>query len=78
MEGAVLAAEKLRDAVASFNFRFNDVDIPITISLGVAQIDPNLETGDEAIARADLALYHSKHQGRNRATVHPGIGKALV
>ncbi len=40
----------------------------ITISLGVATLQPN-ETIHELISRADSALYQSKRNGRNQVTI---------
>ncbi len=45
----------------------------VTVSMGVAQITPDMETQSEAIRRADGALYRAKREGRARAIVHsPG------
>lgn len=48
----------------------------VTISAGVAVAEPS-ETGLQLAARADIALYRSKRDGRNRVTVseghHPSI-----
>lgn len=71
--GAVIAADKLRQAVASYKFEFDGSTIPVTISSGVAEINIGKETGDQAIARADSALYFSKEKGRNRVSLHDGI-----
>ncbi|EHS52544.1 diguanylate cyclase with PAS/PAC sensor [Rhizobium sp. PDO1-076] len=37
-----------------------------TISVGMACFDPAAENIDRALRRADAALYHAKHNGRNR------------
>jgi two-component system cell cycle response regulator len=42
-----------------------DCEIPITISGGVAELEPQ-DTVDELVARADEALYKAKELGRNR------------
>lgn len=72
LEGAHMAAEKLREAVERLTCEFNGTSIPVTISLGLAQIDIQNETGDDVISRADAALYHAKKQGRNRVSIHLG------
>lgn len=41
----------------------------ISISLGIAPLRP-LDTPHDIIMRVDRALYHSKHSGRNRASVY--------
>ena len=70
--GACIAAEKLRMAIAAYRFEFEGKVIPVTISSGVAQINIGKESGEQAIARADAALYFSKESGRNRVSVHDG------
>lgn len=70
--GAVLAAEKLRKAVETNIYEYNGVTIPVTISLGLAQVQVNAESGEEAIARADAALYYAKKNGRNRVCIQNG------
>ena len=70
LRGATIAAEKLRTAIESFKFDTGGKIIPVTISCGVAQIEVGKESGEEAIARADAALYFSKHNGRNRVSIH--------
>ncbi len=42
-----------------------------TISIGLAAFDPEQETVDQALRRADLALYRAKRDGRNRLSVAP-------
>lgn len=72
LKGAVVAADKVRVAIESSTFKFDNKLIPVTISSGVAVIDVNKESADQALARADLALYHSKKNGRNQVTAHTG------
>jgi len=60
----LLLAEKIRGAVESSVFRYNDEIIAATISLGIAAHREN-ETSDQLIARADTALYAAKDAGRN-------------
>jgi diguanylate cyclase (GGDEF)-like protein len=42
---------------------------PITVSIGVAQATPKLQSAAELLALADGALYQAKQQGRNRVVV---------
>lgn len=71
-KGAATAADKLRSSVETNVFEFEGTKIPVTISIGVAQISLGNETGDQAVARADAALYSSKHNGRNQVSIHDG------
>ncbi len=70
--GARIAAEKVRQAIESQVFDFQGTIIPVTMSLGVAQLIVGQEHGKDAIARADTALYQSKQNGRNQVRVHTG------
>jgi diguanylate cyclase (GGDEF)-like protein len=70
--GACVAAEKLRLAIQETKFKFENQVIPVAISSGVAQILIGTEKGEDAIARADAALYRSKESGRNQVSFHDG------
>lgn len=73
-------ADKLRDLVAREPFTFDKVDIPITLSMGVADVqeylmrmppgehnDPSSENNCFAFIKlADDRLYQAKEAGRNR------------
>ncbi len=73
MEGAAVASDKLRIAIQNYKYEFDGKLIPVTMSSGVAQIVVGKENGEQAIARADAALYFSKENGRNRVSVHDGV-----
>ena len=66
IQEAWTAADKMRGLVEDKVFTHNDVVIPITISMGVAQVNVGEETGEQLLARADAALYYAKEHGRNR------------
>ncbi|MDB5959030.1 MAG: hypothetical protein JWP59_324 [Massilia sp.] len=68
LEGAILAAERLRVTVAAAVLPTSGGDYSMTISVGVVVIDPN-EHINAALARADHALYAAKTGGRNRVSV---------
>jgi diguanylate cyclase (GGDEF)-like protein/PAS domain S-box-containing protein len=71
--GAKVAAEKARLAIENTKFEFEGTVIPVTISLGVAQLIVGQESSKETIARADAALYSSKQNGRNQVSSHTGV-----
>jgi diguanylate cyclase (GGDEF)-like protein len=63
---ALVFAEKIRVLVENAVFRFEDTDIPVTISIGVASIANEVQEPHEFIRLADENLYEAKSQGRNR------------
>ena len=65
LEGALRAAEKLRQAVADRPFHSGEHRVPVTISFGVAAFAAD-DTPESVFQRADTALYQAKDAGRNR------------
>jgi diguanylate cyclase (GGDEF)-like protein len=63
--GANSLAEKIRLAVSSRLFGDGARAFALTLSAGVAELRPG-ESGNDMIARADLALYQAKQRGRDR------------
>ncbi|WP_374347679.1 diguanylate cyclase [Chitinimonas sp.] len=60
-------AERLRQCVASQPFILPDgVALPLTVSIGCAMMQPDMESIDQLLKEADRALYDAKHGGRNR------------
>jgi diguanylate cyclase len=71
LNGAQALAESIRCMVQNGRIKRHeskDALAQVTVSLGVACYHPG-ESASEFIGRADLALYASKDQGRNRVTV---------
>ncbi|RME41138.1 MAG: diguanylate cyclase, partial [Deltaproteobacteria bacterium] len=67
--GALAAAEKLRDQIASENFpgaEHSQPDGRLTLSLGVAEYPGDSTDIYELLDLADRALYRAKEKGRNR------------
>jgi len=71
MAEAVKMAERLRTVVSQIRLKTDHGKLDFTASLGVAAWQPDDETDDTVVNRADAALYVSKEQGRNRATAAP-------
>jgi diguanylate cyclase (GGDEF)-like protein len=61
-------AERLRQAIAAIGLTWNGASIPLTASLGVAELHLEDVSVDAVMARADHALYRSKADGRNRVS----------
>ncbi|MBS7660469.1 sensor domain-containing diguanylate cyclase [Pseudomonas lalucatii] len=71
-EGGRLFAERLRLAVEAMRVEHDGVAIPVTISLGVADLGRRSNDYQQFIEWADHALYDSKKGGRNRTSLyHP-------
>ena len=67
--GAALAAERLREAARKPFKTLADVDLTLTISLGVTEFRPEAADPKMLLEEADRALYASKEGGRNRVSV---------
>lgn len=83
-EEAFLIAEKLRKKIAATDHILIEkhsnkpITVNITVSIGIATFPDEMETSSAEVyfRHADLALYHSKDNGRNRVThyndcIHP-------
>jgi len=66
LSGAQALAENLRTRVAAHGFAFQGERIPVTISVGVAQLAKEDRTAADLIQRADEKLYEAKRGGRNQ------------
>ena len=65
-EKVLVFAEKIRASVEACPLRFEDRPMPITISIGVAQMTAGVTEPLQFIAAADEKLYEAKRTGRNR------------
>jgi diguanylate cyclase (GGDEF)-like protein/PAS domain S-box-containing protein len=66
-ETAMHTADALRRRLAEYAFRERGEAIDIGCSIGVALVDANTKSAEEALSQADLACYLAKRGGRNRA-----------
>jgi diguanylate cyclase (GGDEF)-like protein/PAS domain S-box-containing protein len=62
-------AERLRKTIAETKVPTDKGEISVTVSIGVAVYDDFTLDLETMIARADQAMYVSKHKGRNRVSV---------
>ena len=65
-EGALVAAERIRKAIESAKLQLGGTSISTTVSIGVVAGGGMF---DEALRKADEALYRAKHEGRNRVVL---------
>ena len=78
LQGAYDVAERLRRVIAEQHVSDGRKPVEYTLSLGVATVAPGDTSVELAVHRADLALYASKNDGRNRVMAENGFTKAHV
>lgn len=71
LEQGKICAERMRNAIADNTLNFDQSELRVTISTGLAQILEDEETAD-LVKRADKALYAAKNAGRNFTFFHDG------
>jgi len=80
--GAELVARRLRAQIEAAHFRFGRHTLAMTVSIGVAALMNQGESGIEQLMQdADEAMYRAKNAGRNRVEValpRLGEGKPLA
>jgi diguanylate cyclase (GGDEF)-like protein len=69
---AEVLAEKLRALCGHEPFDCNGVAVRVTLSCGVAEIQPQMSRFEDLIRIADEALYQAKHGGRDRVVAVRG------
>jgi diguanylate cyclase (GGDEF)-like protein len=71
VKGAAIVAERLRKSVELLKITANDLDINVTISVGMTchTVSQGKKEKSEIIAEADSALYNSKKTGRNKLSI---------
>lgn len=70
LKGAVLMAEKIRQAVEQADIHHPDSDIGVvTVSVGVTACHADTTDQDDLLRQADAALYRAKEAGRNRVEI---------
>lgn len=70
-QGAMHLAELIRQAVVDLDIKWEQQDIPLTVSIGVsAAVIESDSHPTELLEQADRALYQAKHEGRNRVCLY--------
>lgn len=70
LKKAASFAEKIRKTVEQIRINTPDYFWRITISLGVSMFPDDADNPDELINCADMSLYYSKKNGRNRVSAY--------
>jgi len=66
---AAQIAERIRASIESHSFTYEGKRLPVTTSLGVAELHSGIESAQTLLKAADKALYTAKQGGRNRIAV---------
>lgn len=66
--GAFMVAERIRKAVRQEKFKVYDEFTNVSVSIGVATFPVDTRKKEELIEKADIALYRSKNEGRDRVS----------
>jgi len=69
LEGAKVFAERLRQTMEEAVIHYEESEIMLTISIGIAEFDGKYTKYEQWIEDADKALYRSKESGRNTVSV---------
>jgi diguanylate cyclase (GGDEF)-like protein/PAS domain S-box-containing protein len=69
LAGALLVAERLRQAIADIRIPTEQGVVAFTTSIGVSERLEGDTTIDAMLSRADMALYSAKRSGRNKVAV---------
>ncbi len=76
LASANAAAERLRRSFSETPMALHDgdapIEVPLTISIGVAALEPSDQQFSHLLRRADRALYAAKAAGRNRVMLADG------
>ena len=67
--GAAGVATRVRHRIESTPLHFGSATIPVTVSIGVACFPDHGSTFEAVLKAADDAMYVSKKEGKNRATL---------
>ena len=68
LDDAIIVAQRMVDAVASSQVTWQKEQIPLSISVGLGQYDPDT-TPEDITSRSDQALYIAKQAGKNTVRI---------
>ena len=69
-ENALILGERLRKRVEALVVHHAGLKIQFTVSLGLSELNESVTDYKAWLERSDLALYHSKENGRNQSTLY--------
>jgi len=68
LQGAFVVAERVRNSIGEIAIQTRLGTLSFTASIGLVELSDG-ETVEQALKRADVALYEAKHAGRNRVVM---------
>ncbi|MGR8930404.1 MAG: EAL domain-containing protein [Gammaproteobacteria bacterium] len=77
-EQALIAGNKLRNAIADFQFGWENRSFSISVSIGIAAINHTSGNAVDILKEADAACYAAKEKGRNRVHVFSSADDELA
>jgi len=69
-EDTISTSERIRVSIENDTFMVNNIEIKVTISLGVASMTDEATSIYNIIGNADKALYRAKETGRNKVVCY--------
>ncbi|WP_117236017.1 sensor domain-containing diguanylate cyclase [Vibrio maerlii] len=63
-------AERIRLVISETAYQVEEHAIRATVSIGVAELNPNVESVKALLVDADKAMYYSKRTGRDQVTIY--------
>jgi diguanylate cyclase (GGDEF)-like protein/PAS domain S-box-containing protein len=70
LDAAVIAAERIRQAISEQRLPTENGEVKVTVSIGVAELQAKTETLENLVDKSDKALYQAKGEGRNCVRVY--------
>ena len=70
ISGAMIAAERLREKVGEAITNTEAGPVNVKISIGLAKYSKNMQSHEELMRQADVALYEAKNSGRDQVKVY--------
>lgn len=69
IDQTMIPIERIRIKIQNNQFIQGEHTVNVTVSCGLAGLEPDVGTHEDLLLRADKALYTSKNNGRNRTTI---------
>ncbi len=73
IEKIITVAQRITEMIAVFPFNFDNIDVRMTISCGLAEYPNDRMNMNDLITKADEAMYDAKKQGGNLVVVYEKI-----